>query len=112
MRRGSERALIALQGRLVDEVAELRRLAAAAHGARSQGKPSTTALLNALDVELEEDVMLEIVAVLGMLGSPDAVQRLLRLVRNESGEAEPWLREAAYTALVAARGAGVQKLFE
>jgi HEAT repeat protein len=112
MRLGSERALIALQGRLVDEVAELRRLAAAAHGARSQGKPSTTALLNALDVELDEDVMLEIVAVLGMLGSPDAVQRLLRLVRNETGEAEPWLREAAYTALVAARGAGVQKLFE
>ncbi len=112
MRLGSERALIALQGRLVDEVAELRRLAAAAHGARSQGKPSTTALLNALDVELDEDVMLEIVAVLGTLGSPDAVQRLLRLVRNESGEAEPWMREAAYTALVAARGAGVQKLFE
>ncbi len=111
-RLGSERALAALQKRLVDEVPELRRLAAAAHGARSQGKPSTTALLSLLDRETDEDVVLEIVAVLGALGSPDGVQRLVRILKNESGEAEPWLREAAFAALVAARGEGLLKLLD
>lgn len=56
--------------------------------------------------------MLEIVSVLGVLGSPDAVQRLLRLLRNESGEAEGWLRAAAYDALLKARGRGVAKLLD
>lgn len=111
-RLGTERALVALQQCLTDSVPELRRLAAAAHGARSQGKPSTTALLTALDIETDEDVMLEIVAVLGVLGSPDGVQRLLRLLRNDNDEAEPWLREAAYNALVVARGEGVAKHLE
>lgn len=111
-RLGTERALVALQGRLVDALPELRRLAAAAHGARSQGKPSTAALLAALDVEIDEDVILEIIAVLGVLGSPDGVQRLLRLVKNDSGEVEGWVREAAYGALLAARGEGVMKLLE
>ena len=111
-RLGTERALTALQSRLVDDVPELRRLAAAAHGARSQGKPSTTALLTALDIEPDEDVILEIIAVLGVLGSPDGVQRLLRLLKKDSGDAEPWMREAAYAALVVARGEGVGRLLE
>lgn len=111
-RLGTERALTALQGRLIDELPELRRLAAAAHGARSQGKPSTAALLSALDVEPDEDVRLEIIAVLGVLGSPDGVQRLLRLIKSDAGDAEPWLREAAYAALVVARGEGVRKLLD
>ena len=112
IRIGTERALLALQRRLGDPAAELRRLAAAAHGGRSQGKPSTAALLEALDVETEEEVMLEIVAVLGALGSPDGVQRLVRLLRGTGEEAPPWLREAAYDALVAARGSGVLKMLE
>lgn len=111
-RLGTERALVALQGMLTDPVPELRRLAAAAHGARSQGKPSITALLSALDAESDEDVVLEIIAVLGALGSPDAVQRLMRIVKSDSPEVEPWRREAAYNALVAARGGGVLKLLE
>jgi hypothetical protein len=104
------RGLMALQRLLSDPVPELRRLAAAAHGARSQGKPSTIALLAALDVEDDEDVVLEIVAVLGTLGGPECVQRLVRLVRDDG--ALPWLREAAYQALVAARGDAVQKLLD
>ncbi len=109
-RLGTDRALTALQQSLTDPSPELRRLAAAAHGGLSQSKPSTAELLSALDIETDEDVMLEIVSVLGALGSPDGVQRLLRLLRSEADEADPWLREAAYSALVAARGRGVAKL--
>ncbi len=103
-------AMTALQGCLSDPAAELRRLAASAHGARSQGKPSTIALLAALDTEPDEDVVLEILSVLGTLGSPECVQRLVRIMRDES--APDWLREAAYQGLLAARGDAVQKLLE
>ncbi len=111
-RLGTERALIELQRMLTDTVPEIRRLAAAAHGARSQGKPSVSALLTALDTETDEDVVLEIVAVLGTLGSPDGVQRLMKLVKSESADVMPWMREAAYNALLAARGRGVTRLLD
>ena len=111
-RLGTERALIELQAMLTDTVPEIRRLAAAAHGASSQGKPSVSALLTALDDESDEDVVLEIVAVLGSLGSPDGVQRLMKLLRSEAADVTPWMREAAYNALVAARGRGVTRLLE
>lgn len=109
-RLATPKAISALQGCLGDPAAELRRLAASAHGARSQGKPSTIALLAALDVEPDEDVVLEILSVLGSLGSPECVQRLVRIMRDES--APEWLREAAYQGLLAARGDAVQKLLE
>ncbi len=111
-RLGTERALIELQRMLTDSVGEIRRLAAAAHGARSQGKPSISALLSALDSETDEDVVLEIIAVLGALGSPDGVQRLMRLVKSESADVQPWMREAAYNALLVARGRGVTRLLD
>ena len=109
-RLGTVRGLAALQGCLSDPTPEVRRLAAGAHGARSQGKPSTIALLAALDVEADEEVTLEILAVLGALGSPECVQRLVRILRDESAPA--WMREAAYQGLLAARGEAVQKLLE
>jgi hypothetical protein len=109
-RLGTPKAIGALQGCLEDPAAELRRLAASAHGARSQGKPSTIALLAALDAEVDEDVVLEILSVLGTLGSPECVQRLVRIMRDEA--AAEWLREAAYQGLLAARGDAVQKLLE
>jgi HEAT repeat protein len=109
-RLATPKAMTALQGCLGDPAAELRRLAASAHGARSQGKPSTIALLAALDAEPDEDVVLEILSVLGTLGSPECVQRLVRIMRDEG--APEWLREAAYQGLLAARGDAVQKLLE
>lgn len=109
-RLASARALAALQARLQDDVPEVRRLAAAAHGARSQGKPSTIALLAAFERERDEDVLLEILAVFGQLGSPECVQRLVRLVRDETAPA--WMREAAYQSLRAARGDQVTRLLE
>jgi HEAT repeat protein len=109
-RLGTPRALAALQARLDDEVPEVRRLAVAAHGARSQGKPSTIALLAALDRETDEDVVLEILTVFGQLGSPECVQRLVRLIRDDG--AALWKREAAYQSLLAARGEQVARLLE
>ena len=109
-RLATARALAALQGGLEDPHPEVRRLAVAAHGARSQGKPSTTALLAALERETDEDVLLEILTVFGQLGSPECVQRLVRLVRDET--AETWMREAAYQSLLAARGEMVSKLLD
>jgi HEAT repeat protein len=109
-RLATPRALVALQGCLGDPAPELRRLAASAHGSRSQGKPSTIALLAALDAETDEDVTLEILSVLGTLGSPECVQRLVRVLRDES--APEWMREAAYQGLLTARGEAVQKLLE
>lgn len=109
-RLGTPRALAALQARLDDDVPEVRRLAVAAHGTRSQGKPSTIALLAVLDRETDEDVVLEILTVFGQLGSPECVQRLVRLIRDDT--AELWKREAAYQSLLAARGDQVARLLE
>ncbi|MGV3709164.1 MAG: hypothetical protein ACO1Q7_10005, partial [Gemmatimonas sp.] len=111
-RLGTTRGLAALQLRLNDPNAEVRRLAAASF-ARSGGtitavKPHSAALGNALATELEEDVILEIIASLGKIASADAVQRLIRLAVGERGalvSAHPgWFRVAALEALVLARG--------
>jgi hypothetical protein len=109
-RLGTARALMALQGCLGDSAPEVRRLAASAHGTRGQGKPATVALLAALDGETDEEVTVEILAVLGTLGSPECVQRLVRVLRDEA--APEWMREAAYQGLLTARGEAVQNLLE
>lgn len=107
-RLATPRALVGLQGGLEDSNAEVRRLAVAAHGARSQGRPSITALLAAIDNETDEDVLLEILTVFGQLASTECVQRLVRIVRDPN--AAKWLRDAAYQSLLAARGEMVSKL--
>lgn len=103
------RGLAALQQRLADSNAEVRRLAAAAFAlstALSGAKPHSALLGAALAVEREEDVALEMLASLGKLASADAVQRLIRMAMRTAGRADyaGWFRTAALEALVVARG--------
>ena len=104
------RGLLAVQQRLSDPNAEVRRLAAAAFGLSAAiagaAKPHSGPLGTALASELEEDVALEMLASLGKLGSADAVQRLIRLALGgpERVTHAGWFRVAALEALVSARG--------
>lgn len=104
------RGLSALQMRLNDPNAEVRRLAAAAYALSDNVsgalKPHSVALGNALAAETEEDVALEILASLGKLASADSVQRLIRLAMGgpERVPMAGWFRVAALEALVVARG--------
>jgi HEAT repeat protein len=109
-RLGTPKALQALQGRLADSASEVRRLAVTAFGARRKEKQSTGALLAAFDRETDEDVLLEILTVFGQLASPECVQRLVRIYRDENHE--PWVRQTAYQALLAARGDLVSRLLD
>jgi len=100
----------ALQLRLSDPNAEVRRLAAAAYGLSASvagaPKPHSAQLAAALNAEAEEDVSLEMLAALGKLASADAVQRLIRLAMGgvEAPTNPGWFRVAALEALVGARG--------
>ena len=100
--------LSAVQLRLTDSNAEVRRLAAAAFAQGIPGaiKPHSAALGAALATEPEEDVALEMLASLGKLGTADAVQRLIRLAMSgpERAPQAGWFRVAALEALVVARG--------
>lgn len=104
------RGLLAVQQRLNDSNAEVRRLAAAAFGLSSAvvgaAKPHSAPLGAALASEPEEDVALEMLASLGKLASADAVQRLIRLAigGSEGAQHDGWFRVASLEALVAARG--------
>jgi hypothetical protein len=104
------RGLSALQQRLGDSNAEVRRLAAAAFGLSSAiagtPKPNSGPLAAALLTETDEDVALEMIAALGKLASPDAVQRLIRmsLDTSEKSVERAWFRVATLEALVEARG--------
>ena len=104
------RGLSAVQLRLTDRNAEVRRLAAAAFasGGNVPGaiRPHSAALGAALAIEPEEDVALEMLASLGKLGTADAVQRLIRLAMSgpERAPQAGWFRVAALEALLVARG--------
>ena len=104
------RGLSAVQLRLADPNAEVRRLAAAAFAPAASVagaiKPHSAPLGAALLIEPEEDVALEMLASLGKLGSADAVQRLIRLAMNglERAPQAGWFRVASLEALVVARG--------
>jgi HEAT repeat protein len=110
-------AMQALQALLEDAHPELRRLAAMAYGLigvsiKGTLRPSAAPLLARFEIEPDEDVVMEILAALGRVGSADAVQRLMRLalptVRTFAGEQEGEVhsadtRIAALEALVVAR---------
>lgn len=104
------RGLLAVQQRLTDPNAEVRRLAAASYGLSANiagaAKPHSGPLGIALASEPEEDVALEMLASLGKLASADSVQRLIRLALGgpERAAHAGWFRVAALEALVAARG--------
>jgi hypothetical protein len=88
--------------------AEVRRLAARAFaggvlGAAGDGPSPIARLLSAFDTERDRDALVEQTRALGVVATPDAVQRLIRVA---AGGAQPLpVRLAALEALVLARGA-------
>lgn len=100
-------ALSALQRVLRDSSPEVRQHAATAFAlrAREGGSRFATPLASALDVENDDDVQIEIIAALGRLGTPDAVQRLIKAISpNGAGNRPVEFRIAAAEALAQARG--------
>lgn len=127
VRTAAARALLALStpkglrelhAAILDGSAEVRRVAAAAYGVPGSGlgggRPETHRLVAALERERDEDVLLEMLASLGLLGSSAAVQRLVRIAMpapegaissvERAAVQDSWMRVAALEALVRARG--------
>ncbi|AHG89986.1 hypothetical protein J421_2449 [Gemmatirosa kalamazoonensis] len=96
-------ARIALQRMLQDRSPQVRLHAAGAFAA-SPAKTATP-LATALEAESDTDVQLGIIYALGRLGTPDAVQKLVRAVMPSNLRPRPVsFRIAALEALTAARG--------
>jgi hypothetical protein len=95
-------AFAALRAALRDESAEVRLVAATALGSWKR-RTSSHSLVMALEGEENEDVQLQIIATLGRVGTPDAVERLIAL-------AEPggtlFNRKASATRLAALEALG------
>jgi HEAT repeat protein len=77
MRMGTVRAMHAIQAGLSDAAPDMRMDAAAAIVLRRDPRTSAT-LLQALEAEKDESVQAAFLLSLGKLGTPDAVQRLIR----------------------------------
>lgn len=84
MRLGTPRAMQAIQDALKDAQPQTRMQAAAALVARKDVRSAAT-LVRALDEEKDEEVQAAFLIALGRLGTPDAVQRLLRAAEPEKG---------------------------
>lgn len=84
MRLGTPRAMLAIQESLTDGVPQSRKDAAAAIVARKDLK-SASVLIKALDAEKDEEVQFSFLVSLGKLGTPDAVERLVRSADPERG---------------------------
>jgi HEAT repeat protein len=94
----------ALQRMIQDRSAQVRLHAASAFASSGQTKTATP-LATALDAESDGDVQLGILHALGRLGTPDAVQKLVKAVMPTNGRPRPVsYRVAALEALAAARG--------
>ena len=127
---GTPKGLQALHAAISDPSAEVRRVSAAAFGVPGSGpgggRPVTQRLVAALDRERDEDVVLEMLASLGSMGSADAMQRLVRIalpapkasieLTERAVPHDSWMRIAALEALVRARGhyarAAIETLLE
>ena len=96
-------ARTALQQALRDESAEVRRRALRGFSGE-QGGMSSAALVRALDKENDPEVQVEILAAMGRVRSPDAVQKLIRLCSPTAKSSSGSFRIAAAEALTTARG--------
>jgi HEAT repeat protein len=74
---GTRHAVTALRRALKDSSVHVRALAAAGLATR-QGVPSSATLVRALESEPEQEVQIAILSALGRVGTPDAVQRLIK----------------------------------
>ncbi len=102
-RLATPRAKRALRLAIYDVMPEIRMRAAEAMADNGLASP----LAQALDNESDDDVRLGIIAALGRLGTPAAVQRLIRASGpggNGAGTTPVPIRVAALEALAAARG--------
>ncbi len=96
-------ARTALRRMLQDHSPSVRLHAAGAFAAAGSATTATP-LAAALDAESDGDVQLGIIAALGRLGTPDAVQKLVKAVSPSGGRGKPVsYRVAALEALAAAR---------
>jgi HEAT repeat protein len=105
VRLGSGKAMQAIQDALKNPSSRMRMEAAAALVTRKHVRAAPT-LLKALDVEKDEQVQAAFLVALGKLGTPDAVQRLLRAAEAERGVVKKTpvaLRIAAVHGLTEAR---------
>jgi len=84
MRLGTARAMQAIQAGLADSTPDMRAEAAAALVTRKDGR-STATLLQALEVEKDDQVQAAFLLALGKLGTPEAVQRLIKGAEAERG---------------------------
>jgi HEAT repeat protein len=84
MRLGTARAMQAIQDALKDGAPAMRMQAAAALVTRKDVKTAAT-LIRALEEEKDEEVQAAFLLALGKLGTPDAVQRLLKAVEPDKG---------------------------
>ena len=84
MRLGTPRAMQAIQDALRDGAPQMRMQAAAALVSRQDVRTAAT-LVRALDEEKDEEVQAAFLFALGKLGTPDAVQRLLKAAEPERG---------------------------
>ncbi|MEO8335591.1 MAG: HEAT repeat domain-containing protein [bacterium] len=84
MRLGTVRAMQAIQAGLSSSAPDTRSEAAAALVTRKDGR-STATLLQALDGEKDEQVQASFLLALGKLGTPEAIQRLIKGAEADRG---------------------------
>ena len=105
MRLGTPDALRGIYEAVNDTSPEVRMQVAAAIATRRDGKTAAT-LIRAIEDEQDADVQLAMVAALGRVGTPDAVQKLVRMAEAEGRlfrKKGTGLRVAAVQALAEAR---------
>ncbi|MCU0648755.1 MAG: HEAT repeat domain-containing protein [Gemmatimonadaceae bacterium] len=105
LKRRTPAALAAVQRAVRDTSPLVRQLAARAYAVGADARPSSAPLITALDLEGDERVAREQVTALGRLATPDAIQRLVRMLTpGTTNTPSAALQVAAMEALVAARG--------
>ena len=105
MRLGTPDALRGIYEAVNDTSPEVRMQVAAAIATRRDGKTAAT-LIRAIEDEQDGDVQLAMIAALGRVGTPDAVQKLVRMAEAEGRlfrKKATGLRVAAVQALAEAR---------